>query len=79
MEPFVFLIGVDIVMLWIARDRIGGRSRSPDEQSDFDANRPRNYGGSVAPPGTSPAATVNAPWFAKPQGQDQPHSHGAGE
>jgi hypothetical protein len=77
MEILIFLVGITAVMLFIARDRIGGPSRSKVEQGEFDANHAIGYGASVAPPGTSPGASVNAPWFAKPRANDAPRNHGA--
>ena len=79
MEILVFLVGITIVMLWIARDRIGGRSRTPNEQSDFDSNRPIGYGEFVSPPGTAPGASVNAPYFRSDHSGQGRQSHGPGE
>ena len=79
MEPFVFLIGVVMLMLWTARDRIGGRSRTPSEQRDFEAHRPINYGEFVAPPGTAPSTGVDAPFFRSDHSGQDRQSHGADE
>jgi hypothetical protein len=79
MELVVFLVGGFILMLWIARDRIGGRSRTPSEESDFEGNRPIGYGEFVAPPGTAPGASVNAPYFRSDHSGQGQQSHGPGE
>lgn len=79
METLVFLVGVVILMLWIARDRIGGPSRSKTEERDFEGHRPIGYGAVVAPPGTSRAASVQAPYFRSDQASQAGRSHGAEE
>lgn len=66
-------------MLWIARDRIGGRSRTASEQRDFEGNRPIGYGEFVAPPGTAPAAGVNAPHFRSDHSGQGQQNHDAEE
>jgi hypothetical protein len=77
MEILVFLIGATAVMLFIARERIGGRSRSKAEQIDFDTSRPIGYGANISPPGTSRAATSNAPFFGRDHAAQQHRADGA--
>ena len=77
METLVFLVGVVILMLWIARDRIGGPRRSPSEERDFEGHRPVGYGASVAPPGTARGASAQAPFFGSDRSGQAPKSDGA--
>jgi hypothetical protein len=72
----IFLFGVLIVLAFLARNRVyGGRTRR--QRDEIEQHRPQNYGATMAPGGTSRAASVNAPWFAREHGQDQPRSHGS--
>lgn len=52
MEPFLFLGGLVVVLLLLARSRLGGRALSPDEQSTMERGRPIGYGQAIHPPGS---------------------------
>lgn len=76
METLVFLIGVVILMLWIARDRIGV-GRTQRERDEIESNRPVGYGATVAPPGTARGASVQAPFFGSDRSGQTRKSDGA--
>ena len=79
MELPVFLVVVTVLMLYAARHRIGGRSRTPAEERDFEGNRPIGYGEFISPPGTAPGASVNAPYFRNDHSGQGQESDGGGE
>lgn len=79
MELPIFLVALLIVLAYLARNQVYGRGRTQRDRDAIEANRAVGYGATLAPPGTSPAASVNAPWFERTHGEDRPQSHGPGE
>ena len=77
MELFVFLIVVFFGLGYLARTQVGARSQR--ERDRIEAGRPIGYGASVAPPGTSRGASVQAPFFGSEQAGQSTRSHGADE
>lgn len=78
MELPLFLIGVVVVLVYLARGRIGV-GRTQRERDSVEGNRPIGYGEFIAPPGTGPGANVNAPYFKSDSTDPGPQNPGPGE
>ena len=76
----MFLGGVVVVgVVLLVRSRSGGSGARPVDPPEHLEDGPIGYGASVAPPTTSRANSVNAPWFSRTHDQGPPRSHGPGE
>ena len=75
MELFVFLIVVFLGLGYLARRQIGPRTQR--ERDHIEAGRPIGYGAFVAPPGTAPVASTEAPFFGSDHSAQQPRSDGS--
>jgi hypothetical protein len=77
MELFVFLVIVFLGLGYLARRQVLPRTQRQRDQ--VEANRPIGYGEFVAPAGTAPGASVQAPFFGSDRTGETPRSHGADE
>jgi hypothetical protein len=80
MEFFAFLgLAFIVGIVLLARSRAGGSgSRTVGPPKHLEGG-PINYGEFVAPRGTSPGASVNAPWFGRDHSGDAGRGGGSGE
>ena len=77
MEIVVFLVVVFLGLGYLARKQVGPRTQR--ERDRIEQGRPVGYGAAVAPPGTSRAASAQAPFFGSDRASQPPRSHGADE
>ena len=75
MELPIFLIVVFLGLGYLARRQVGPRTQR--ERDAIEAGRPIGYGAFVAPPGTAPTASANAPYFGRDRSGQTARSDGA--
>lgn len=75
MELLIFLVVVFFGLGYLARKQVLPRTQR--ERDAMEAGRPIGYGAFVAPPGTAPLASTEAPFFGSDQTGQSPHSDGA--